>query len=339
MAKSVYDKPAEEWTEKEIEVERLRLEAHRTQAESSVARRYGAIILSAVATLVGTGATYYLNAGADARAHQEAREETERNLAQNAVRVYFDHPESFDLKTEAGKFNLRVLAGTAPGETTATLVSQIQDNAVQIATANAEVAAESSAAAVAATPGGAPATAAAPAPTNVVEARQVADNARYTALANAPAVVENASKPSDFKIYIQYGAGAAAQATETQKRLMDIGYGAPQPQLTTTATDKPELRYFLPSQAKLAEELAMQLKDLAGGPPTPKYFGEKFKLPDGIMELWLPPQGATSEQAFQQGAGLRKFRVEQRVQDIIRQEANKQADNLALARRSMPLGN
>jgi hypothetical protein len=228
-----------------------------------------------------------------------------------------------------------VLADTAPGKTTETLVSQIQDNAVQIATANAEVAAASASLATAATPSS-PAVAAAPAPVNVVEARQVADNARYAALANAPAVVQNASKPSDFKIYIQYGAGAQGQAIETQKKLQEIGYGAPQPEMTTTATDKPEVRYFLPSQAKLAEELALQLKDVVGGPPTPKYYGEKYKVADGIMELWLPPQGISTEQAYKQGSVLRQFRVEQKVKQI-QQEAAKQAEQVA--RRSMPLGN
>jgi hypothetical protein len=328
MAKGVFEKPADQWTEKEIEVEKLRLEAQRARAEGSIGRRYGTIIISGVLTVAGTVLTYYTNSQADARAALEARQETERNLAQNAVRVYFENPERFDLKTEEGKFNLRVLADTAPGKTTATLVSQIQDNAVQIATANAEIAAASPAVAIAANPGGAPAVAAAPAPTNVVQAREVADNARYAALANAPAVVQNASKPSDFKVYIQYGSGAQNEAAELQKRLVQIGYGAPAPQMTTTATDKPEVRFFLPAQAKLAEELAMQLKDMPGGPPTPRYFGEKYKVADGIMELWIPPQGISTEQAYKQGSVLRQFRVDQKVRQI-QQEANKQADSLA----------
>jgi hypothetical protein len=176
-----------------------------------------------------------------------------------------------------------------------------------------------------------PAVAAAPA--NVEEARKAADNARYAALANAPAVVLNASKPSDFKVYIQYGTGAAGEAADLQKRLISAGYGSPSPQMTTTATDKPEVRYFLPGQAKLAEELAAQLKDIPGGPPVPRYFGDKFKVADGIMELWLPPQGVTTEQAYKQGSVLRQFRVDQKVRQI-QQEANKQADSLV--RRAAP---
>ncbi len=217
-------------TDKEIEVEKLRLEAHRAKSEGSIGRRYGTIILSGVLTIAGTVLTYYNSQRSDARQALEAREETERNLAQNAVRVYFENPDRFDLKTEEGKFNLRVLADTAPGKTTATLVSQIQDNAVQIATANAEVAAAAPAVAAATTAPAASsaATAAASpsaAPTNVVDARKAADDARYAALANAPAAVQNASKPSDFKIYVQFGVGAAGQATEAQKKLVSLGYG------------------------------------------------------------------------------------------------------------------
>jgi hypothetical protein len=161
-----------------------------------------------------------------------------------------------------------------------------------------------------------------------VEARKAADDARYSALANAPAAsVQNATKPSDFKIYVQYGTGAASQAGEAQKRLQQIGYGAPSPQMVTTATDAPELRYFLPSQAKLAEEVALQMKDVVGA-VKPVYFGGKYKIEDGIMELWLPPQGVTTEQAYKQGTALRQFRVDQKVQDMIRQEANKRSSLL-----------
>lgn len=335
MAKSAYDKPADEWTEKEIEVEKLRLEAHRARSEASIGRRYGTIIISGVLTVAGTVLTYYTNSQADARAALEARQETERNLAQNAVRVYFENPDRFDLKTEEGKFNLRVLADTAPGKTTATLVSQIQDNAVQIATANAEVAAASPAVAAAASAatatgvasGAAPASAP-PAPTNVAEARKAADDARYSSLANAPATVQNASKPSDFKVYIQYGAGAQDQAAEAQKKLISIGYGAPSPQLTTTATDAPEVRYYRASQAKFAEELSSQIKDVIGVAATPKFVGANRQLPDGILEVWLPPQGVSSEQAYKQGSGLRQFRVDQKVQEMIRQETNKRVDSL-----------
>jgi hypothetical protein len=66
---------------------------------------------------------------------------------------------------------------------------------------------------------------------------------------------------------------------------------------------------------------------------VPRYFGDKFKVADGIMELWLPPQGVTTEQAYKQGSVLRQFRVDQKVRQI-QQEANKQADSLV--RRAAP---
>lgn len=336
MAKnSLYDKPADQWSENEIEVEKLRLEAARAKAEGSIGRRYGTIILSGVLAVAGSLLTYYTNMQADNRQQAAQNEETERTLAQNAVRVYFENPERFDLKTEEGKFNLRVLADTAPGKTTATLVSQIQDNAVQIATANAEIAAASPSAAAAVAAGAAPsapAPAAAAAPVQTyAEAKKAADDARYSSLANVPAAVENASRPSDFKVFVQYGTGAQERAAEAQKRLQQIGYGAPAIQLVTTPTTMPELRYFRQSQARFAEELALQLKEIAGGPVKPAYFGDNYKIADGIMEFWLPPQGVSTEQAYRQGSSLRSFQITKRAQDIIRQESNKGMEALRRA--------
>ncbi|MGE3302450.1 MAG: hypothetical protein AB7M12_04995 [Hyphomonadaceae bacterium] len=270
-------------------------DAARAKAEGSWGRRYGTIVLSAMLTLTGTALTWYVNQQADQRASREkaaaeqraqtaAKEETARTLAQNAVRVYFEHPERFDLNTEEGQFNLRVLAATAPGETTATLLSRVQNRAVGDAVAKAQQA--SSQVVAAAEP---PAATAAPTQATPQIVQKAADDARYAAIQKAPSLVENASKPADFQVFVQYGVGAQGRAQDVQKRIKDLGYGAPGIDQVKVAVGQPEVRYYRPSQEAIAKSLAEEIGAVIGTPLAVKYIGEGRKLPDGMLEVWLPP--------------------------------------------------
>jgi hypothetical protein len=315
-ATSIYDKSADEWTDKEIEVEKLRLERDRAKSEGSIGRRYGTVILSAVVGLVGTGLTYYTNAQADMRAQKAAEEETARTLAQNAVRVYFENPNQFDLAKEEGIFNLRLLAATAPGTTTETLLNRIQGqviaNAVTAQTAAVDAAIAAPAAAAAANP----AAAAAPAPTAPQAVQQVADDVRYAAIQNAPSLVENATLPSDFTVYVQYGSGSADRAKNVQAVLGKMGFQAPGTEEVKVGVTTAQVRYFRPTQEKIARDLASNLGGVLGGTPQVQYVGANRKLPDGILEVWLP--GTTPVTAANSAALGKAFGY---VQNQMRQEA------------------
>lgn len=297
MAKAdlIYDKAAEQWTEKEIEVEKLRLERERAKAEGSVGRRYGTIILSAVVGLFGTGLTWYTNDQADMRARSAAEEQTTLTLSQNAVRLYFENQQRFDASTPAGASNLRVLAATVPGETGETLLKRIQAERTNQLLEQQTAAVDAAIAAPAAAAAADPVTAAAPAPSAPQAVQKVADEVRYSAIENAPSLVANASKPSDFTVYVQYGAGAGDRAKALQEQINKMGFSAPGVEEVKVQVASPQVRFYRPSQEKIAMDLASNLTGVLGVKPAVQYVGANRKLPDGILEVWLPGSGPAAQ--------------------------------------------
>jgi hypothetical protein len=315
-ADSIFNKPADQWSEKEIEVEKLRLEQSRAKSEGSVGRRYGTVILSAVVGGVGTLLTYYTNEQADMRARKAAEEETARTLSQNAVRVYFENPDRFDLTKDDGVFNLRLLAATAPGTTTETLLNRIQDQVVSNAVTAQTAAVDAAIAAPAAAAAANPAAAAAPAPSGTQAVQQVADDVRYAAIQNTPSLVENAAVPSDFTVYLQYGAGSADKAKTVQGLVTKMGFNAPGLEEVKLQVPSAQVRYYRPGQEKIAQELASSIANVLGVKPVVQYVGANRKLPDGILEVWLPgsaPVAQADSAALGKALGY--------VQSKMRQEA------------------
>ena len=91
-------------------------------------------------------------------------------------------------------------------------------------------------------------------------------------------------KTSDYTIYIQYGDGSNAAAAALADKLKANGFRVPGLDQVASAPSVPQVRYYRKGQDALASALAAAI----GANATTSFIGATRKLPDGIIEVWLP---------------------------------------------------
>lgn len=278
------DRGADQWSDREIEFEQMRANWAKVEAENSFLRRYAPIIFSAVISVVIAAATIVVDQRSAERAQaiQDQRWENER--ASNALRLFFENPDLF--VGEYGAQNLDLLKQTTPEATMEAITSAVNERADRARLTASQEAEAVVSSAVQGADGATAAAVLARAP----ELRRKADDRRYDAIERSPSrtLTAPSSRPSDFTVYLQYGAGSQESATRMQSGLVSAGYKVPGIDAELTAPQTPEVRYYLRSQAEAARQLAAQVERLAGRAPALQFVGTSRSLPDGILEVWLP---------------------------------------------------
>jgi hypothetical protein len=292
-----FDKGADQWSDREIELEHMRANWAKFESENSWLRRYAPIILSAVISAAIAGATIYTEVRANQRAEAAQADRYRNEQASTALRLYFDNPAVFD--GEVGAENLKLLRTTTPQETVDKIEAAVTQRANRI---RAQAAAQAYSAALAA--GGEKSADLRSRPSQ--QAIRAAEQKRYETLSNSPSLEPTRpdSPPTDFTIYLQYGGGSAQVARDLGGVLTQAGYKVPSIEPQSVAPETAEVRYFLSTQKAAAERLAAAVGKQVGDEPPVRFVGAGHNLPDGILEVWLPPSlevrsgsGATEPQS------------------------------------------
>lgn len=254
-------------------------------SENSWLRRYAPIILSAVISAAIAAATLFTEIRANQRAEEAEADRYRNEQASTALRLFFENPSVFD--GDVGAENLQLLRTTTPQETVDKIESVVQLRAARV---RAQAAAQAYGAALAS--GGA---ASRPAP----QAIRAAEQKRYQTLASSPSLESTRvdSPPTDFTVYLQYGARSAMAARNLGSALTRAGYKVPSIEPQSVAPDATEVRYFLPTQRQAAQQLASAVGMQLGATPAIRFVGEGLNLPDGILEVWLPAAALVDETA------------------------------------------
>ena len=290
-----------------VEERKLRIEESRLRLEDSFARKWLPTVATMMVGLIAAMFGYLQDRAAlreneqareqAARADQLARDEAhlkdEREWGFKVIELYFERHELFDftLNADAAARNLSVLAAVAPTAVQGVLDAEQaripapsdtnEDTRLQSLAAVANV--QDTLSAVASVE--------ASQPSAHVVAAEIRSKVEGVLPATAP--VAAAPRTVIYSVYVQYPGGDRRTAAVTQRALNSLGFKVSGLGQVSDAPATLEVRYYLPEQEPMAKKLLAELTTklgLAAGSGRAVLVNSDQKLPDGLLEVWLPAQ-------------------------------------------------
>lgn len=263
----------EKISQRTIEEKRIQLEEKRLLLEDSFAKKWlpalATLMVGIVAGLISWTQQHSANQMTE-RIRIESNQRAELEYGFKVIEMYFDNRELFDLTSnpEQASSNLEVLVEVAPSVVKGVFLTEF--NSIPL-------------------PG------------------EIDDSSRFKSLAAAASVqdaLERVTKsnivmksdyqPSDFTVYIQYPDGQRESADLIQSFLESCGYHVPGIELVRNPPSRLQVRYYRTKQKSHSEDLSIslgrELNLITSADNAILVANSNKELPDGILEVWIPPE-------------------------------------------------